>query len=144
MKILVDGTIFSEKQIKIIEKAYQATYVCETSIRTKNGWSDFPVAIFFCEEKHPDGSNWMAVNWSYDGMICIRNGISAVVESFTGIIAKNGDIIYSRYCHDYRTSPDGSVTIDGGREYTRLVGDESISAMKVKLQIKKDRLEVVD
>lgn len=143
MNVLVDSTIFNSDQIKVIEDRFTAQYVCETTIRFKNGWADFPVAIFYTEKAHAEGSNWMAVNWSYDKMICVRNGISAVLEPFTGIVADNGDVIYSRYRHDFRTSPDGSVTIDGGREYTRLIGEKSVAAKRVSLQIKKNKLEIV-
>ena len=50
-------------------------------------------------------------------MIC--NAISAVEHPIWGVVAENGDVIYSRFRHDYRWSPDKSVMIDGGRDYTR-------------------------
>ena len=34
-------------------------------------------------------------------------------------VADDGEIIYSKYRHDYNVSKDKSVFIDGGRDYTR-------------------------
>ena len=51
------------------------------------------------------------------------------------------DVYYSRYRHDYRSC--GPVDIDGGRDYTKLVGDIH-AAKKVKLIVNKDKLEVVE
>jgi hypothetical protein len=69
----------------------------------------------------------------------ITNGAFVEEQEFAGIIADNGDIIFSRSRHDYRVSDDESVWIDGGREYTRrpLV---SVDRM-VRLTVYKGRLE---
>lgn len=142
MNIIIEKTIFNEKQIEIIENSYKAKFVCETCIRNKDGWMNMPVAIFYTEKPHPDGSNWMAINWSYDGMICVRNGFSAVAEPFVGVVAENGDVIYSRFRHDFNTSPDRSVSIDGGRDYSRFLSEKN-NVHLVSLQIKKDKLEIV-
>ncbi len=56
----------------------------------------------------------------------ITNAITATETIITGIKAQNGEIIYSRYRHDYRESKDGSVFIDGGRDYTRHSGGELV------------------
>jgi hypothetical protein len=70
----------------------------------------------------------------------ITNGAFVEEQNFQGIIADNGDIIFSRSRHDYRVSDDESVWIDGGREYTRtpLVEVERM----VRLTVHKGRLEV--
>jgi outer membrane protein assembly factor BamB len=54
-----------------------------------------------------------------NGSAYITSGASAVDGIITGIVADDGEIIYSRYRHDYRTSTDGTVFIDGGRDYVR-------------------------
>jgi hypothetical protein len=67
--------------------------------------------------------------------------LSATEKTITGVKADNGDVIYSRYRHDYRTSQDESVFIDGGRDYlkTGLYEDDRF----VKLNVVKDKLEIV-
>lgn len=60
----------------------------------------------------------------------ITNAITATETTITGIKAQNGEIIYSRYRHDYRESADGSVFIDGGRDYTRH-GDGELVELKI-------------
>lgn len=123
MTINTSSSKFNSEQISIVEKKYDATYVCETPIKDVNGnWVNFPCAIFYTEEPHPDGSNYFAL-YDYalpDGTsrLYICNGISAVT-TITGVVADDGEIIYSRYRHDYRTSTDGSVFVDGGRDYLK-------------------------
>ena len=70
----------------------------------------------------------------------ITNALSAVETDIDGIVAKNGDVIYSKYRHDFRYSPDGSVMIDGGRDYTKNNGGGEI----VTLRIVKDKLVLVE
>ena len=53
--------------------------------------------------------------------------------------AKNGDIIYSQYRHDYVKSEDDSVFIDGGRDYTRSGGGKFVT-----LRIIKDKLTQIN
>ena len=65
------------------------------------------------------------------GTLMITNAISAAETEITGIVAQNGDVIYSRYRHDYRGSPDGSVWIDGGRDYVRHGGFGSLVTLQM-------------
>jgi hypothetical protein len=106
--------LFSIENIEKICKAKDAKYVCDTTL--KNGKD---CSIFYAKEPHPES------NSRYFGMYYVKNDIyicnASDVEDqqITGVIADNGDIIYSRFRHDYRKSDDGSVWIDGGRDYTR-------------------------
>lgn len=118
MTVLNNPEIITGIDIKKVEEHYNARYVCETTLKTKDGWRYQPSLIFYSETPHPEGSNYFALSYQ-DGDLLISNGISATEEPIVGIRATNGDIIYSRYRHDYRLSPDHSVFIDGGREYTR-------------------------
>ena len=132
-KILNKCATFSEENIAIIEKAYKAKYVFESSIRRdeKLSWSDIPVAIFYTEKKHPEGSNYFGIWREPSSAVYIADAISAANEEIIGVVADNGDVIYSRYRHDFRTSPDGSVWIDGGRDYVRVGGNNDFVTMKV-------------
>jgi hypothetical protein len=150
--INTESTLFDKTDIKKLEKAYNATYICETSIKIhlatvprcseqpnrivsitglnithtiNDTWTDYPIAIFYSTEPHPRGSNYLGIYY-YKGLLMITNAITATETIITGIKAQNGEIIYSRYRHDYRESKDGSVFIDGGRDYTRHSGGELV------------------
>ncbi len=139
MKIHNECTFLKPDGIAKVENMYKATFVMESFLKGKNDWCNFPAAIFYTEEKHPQGSNYFALYIDEDRRFVITNGLTAI-EPFEGIqIGEN--VYYSRYRHDYREC--GPVAIDGGRDYTKLVGD--INAGKiVKLMVNKDKLEVSD
>lgn len=127
---------FNPEIISIIEEKYGVKYICETCIKTKGYWRNEPSLIFYSKKPHPEGSNYLSVSRQNNSFV-LSNGISAT-EPFAGVQAKNGEIIYSRFRHDFRTSSDKSVFIDGGREYTRIIGDQSPSL--VQLIIAKDKV----
>ena len=144
MKVNLD---LSETWFKLIdpakvEKKYNVKFVCETPIRYKNSWRDYSSLIFY-GEKHPEGSNYMALSVTFDidgnfDDIVITDGISATEGEFTGLI--DGDeVYYSRFRHDYRMTPSGEF-IDGGRDYTRtsVINPDRFVTMKIidgKLEI---------
>lgn len=142
MKIHNECTFFKPEGIAKIEEMYNAKYVFESCLKTRDGgWCNYPVAIFYTEKAHPQGSNYFGLyeerlSITDKPRLLITNGISAT-EPFDGL--KIGeDIIYSRYRHDYRTLDEAFV--DGGRDYFRR-GDVGLP---VKLKVNKDKLEVVD
>jgi hypothetical protein len=80
-------------------------------------------------------------------MIC--DAITATQEDIWGVVANDGEVIYSRYRHDYRTSKDGSVMIDGGRDYTKTGFNtdkwrEDLNPTLIKMRIIKDKLMIVE
>jgi hypothetical protein len=139
MKILTDCSIMSTNQIRTIEEKYNAKFVFESQLKLKdNNWSDFSSAVFYTETPHPEGSNWFGI-WRNDGKYMISNAISAVEEPFFGVLAENGDIIYSRHPHDLRVSDDRTVFIDGGRGHPRYDMEHRV----VKLRVSRDKVVVV-
>ncbi len=151
MNLLTKCERFSAEELVKIEAHYEATFVCESCVKnTKGGWANQSVSIFYQADpaKVPEGgSQWFGLFFreefpDLDGpiLLCIVNAISAVEQDIDGIVAKNGDVIYSRYRHDYRWSPDQSVWIDGGRDYTRNNGGGPF----VKLRIVEDKLVIVE
>lgn len=127
MTILNESDNITLEQIAKIELKKDAVFICETCLADKSGnFFNNPTAIFFAKESHPQGSHYFGVFWKFDTLY-ICNAFSATVHDITGIVAENGDIIYSRYRHDYRTSPDESVWIDGGRDYTRSGGGKFVT-----------------
>ena len=119
--IAKESEIFKPDGIKKIEEMKNAKYVCETCLRNVDGgWANQPVAIFYGAEEHPvSKSRYFGLYVYMQDRVMITNGQSAVDEPIQGIIADDGEIIYSRYRHDFRRSKDGSVFIDGGRDYIR-------------------------
>ena len=137
MKVNTESTILSERGIEFTEKQYKAKYVFESVLKTKAGtYTEFPVAIFYTEEPHPEGSNYFGLYPDGYGRWMITNGITAIEGEYTGIVVKN-EIYYSRFRHDYR-SVNGNA-IDGGRDYTRLVGN---NIKTVTFKVDKDKLVV--
>ncbi len=144
MRILKDSEIFSPENIAKIEDKKNAVYVCETCLTGMNGgWINQAVAVFW--NKDPDnvphgGSAWFGLYYrvyhpddSREPTLMVANAISATLEPITGVVAENGDVIYSRYRHDYRMSPDGTAMVDGGRDYFR-TGPLGIGTVTLEIQ----------
>jgi hypothetical protein len=107
--------LFTEEQIEKIEKLRNAKYVCATEHK------EHCVEVFYSDEAHPDsGSRYFALyKTPHTNELMITDGSFIEEQTIDAVTAENGEIIYSRYRHDYRTSQDGSVFIDGGRSYTK-------------------------
>ena len=139
MKIVNQNPLFTQEQIEKIEQHYNAKFVCETSLKVKGGgWSNFPVAVFYTETAHPEGSNWFGL-YSREGELRITDAKTAL-EPFDGLLLEDGSVFFSRYRHDYQRLEDGTF-VDGGREYIRYNPGKG---KVVKLQIVKDQLEIVE
>lgn len=134
---------FTKKSIEKIEKSRSAKFVCETCVKNRyDGWVNAPFAIFYQEDESliPEGgSNYFGVFFDFDGTPKVCNGISAL-EPFLGVLDANGNVIYSRYRHDYVKSSDGSTFVDGGRDYLRHGENYGV----VELQIRDGELVVVN
>lgn len=137
MNILNECTFLKPEGIYKIEDAYNAKYVFESCIKHKDGgWCNFPCAIFYTETPHPKGSNYFGVFVNESGDFMITNGISAT-EPFDALQAGD-EVIYSRYRHDFREH--NGYMVDGGRDYFR----RSADGTPIKLQVNKDKLEIVN
>jgi hypothetical protein len=134
--------------VAAIEKRYGGTYIGDFCLKTtNNGWSEQPAAIFY--QPNPNLSlghthyygifvRFISLH-SDEGELYITSGDSAFSENIAGMIADDGEVIYSCYRHDYHTSTDKSVSIDGGRDYTRIVGNPN---RMCTLVMKDGKLEV--
>jgi len=144
MKILNECSFLPGETIKKIETQYNATYVLESCAKDSRGnWCNFPAAIFYTENAHPDGSNYFALYVNDSRELMIANGITAVDDVvFKGIEAE-GEVTYSRYRHDYRAALNGAF-VDGGRDYFRYGGDQFEDYNIVSFKVNKDKLEFLD
>ena len=119
--------VFSAKDIDTLEKKFNATYVLDSSVQDSRGnWIETMCAIFY-QETPPDPtySRYVAIRYLGDNQIGISSGKSLEDHTFAVAVSMSGQQFISSYRHDFRTSLDGSVMIDGGRDYTRLLGDLS-------------------
>ena len=137
MNIRNECTFLNPDGITKVENMYNAKYVFESCLKTKDGgWCNMPVAIFYTEEAHPKGSNYFGLYRNDFGDFMITDGISAT-EPFDALQAGD-DVIYSRYRHDFREH--NGYMVDGGRDYFR----RSADGTPVKLCVNKDKLEIVN
>lgn len=115
-----DECIIGEKGIEHFEKQYNATYVADLCLKDREGnWANEPAAIFYQETPPVPGYSHYFAIIVRGRQTLITSGESAVSEPITGVVADDGEVIFSRYRHDYRISKDNSVFIDGGRDYIR-------------------------
>lgn len=152
MKIRNEPVYLTQIDIDDIQKHYNAKYVFESPLFIDDRWEDEPSLIFYNQIPHPTGSNYFAIRKMSEARTprhFITNGISAVQDQqgnpieIAGILANNGDVIYSHCRHDFRKSDDGSVMIDGGRDYLRYSMESATCQAKlVPLHVVKGELVV--
>ena len=118
-----DGYHFSQGQIKVIEDKYGAKYMGYWCTKRPDGesWNDRPVDVF--HQPNPDvekGHNEYFGMFVQQGTVFITNATSAFSDPITGIETEDGEVIVSRYRHDYVEK--GKYMVDGGRDYFRTSG----------------------
>jgi len=133
--------------IELAEKKYNATYIGDfcldvnhNSDKPKN-WTEQPFAVFWQENPQPGHNHYFGL-YIRDGFVYITNATSAAEGHWDGMVADDGEIIYSRFRHDFRESTDHSVIVDGGRDYFKHMG--KIDNPRVKITIVRDKLVVND
>jgi hypothetical protein len=130
--INLESAKFSQKQLQTICKTKSADYVCDTELNNNL------VSIFYGDVAHPvSGSRYFGLYHNHDKILMIIDGSFVEGQTFDAVEADNGEIIFSRYRHDYRESADGSVFIDGGRDYTRT----NFMSEIIKLGVKDGKLQ---
>jgi hypothetical protein len=151
VKINTESSFISPEGIEAFEKEFNGKYVLETCLKMKDEhsgatyWADFPAAIFYTEKKHPKGSNYFALYFAELGRssLMITNGLSAVKGVIFQGLEAEGEVVYSRYRHDYRAGKNGAF-VDGGRDYFRYGGDNFNDYNIVKFKVVEDRLEFIN
>lgn len=137
------STSYPELDIKKLEGIKNAKFVCELAIKGKFGWTESPAQIYYQETPPVPGySNYFALIYQM-GQLYITTGESVVGIPIEGIETEAGEIIFSRFRHDFRKAQTADVSVDGGLDYLRVVGDIH-SKKNVVLTIKDGSLVVVD
>lgn len=114
MNLINESLIFSAENIKKIEDLKYAKFVCDTT------YKGTPVSVFYGDTVHPvSNSRYFGLYYDASNKLMITDGAFVEQQEITGVVAENGDVVFSRHRHDYNTSPDGTVFVDGGREYIR-------------------------
>lgn len=119
-------------KIAEVEAKYNAKFVGMLPGKDRDGnWALDPLAVFWQPvPPKPGYSNYMGL-LVRNGTTYITSGASAVEGIITGAVADDGEIIYSNCRWDMHHSKDGSVWIDGGRDYTRTGSGRLISMVIV-------------
>jgi hypothetical protein len=113
---------------KVFKKYGAVTYLGYWQLPKKNsGYNDSPVDVFY--QPNPDTkkghTNYFGL-YENNGVLYICNASPAFKEPITVLVhPKTGEVIASHYPHDFRSFQDHSLSIDGGRSYTRIVGNFS-------------------
>lgn len=127
VKIPENGYWFKKDGIRKIEEKYGARYMGYWCTKSPNGnWNESPVDVFY--QPNPDTSlghtNYFGMFIKTDpytgkstGSVYITEASSAFSDPIAGIPTDDGEVIVSRYRHDYVEK--GPYMIDGGRDYTR-------------------------
>ena len=132
--------------IKKIEQKYNAKYIGDFCLKTRDGsWSESPAAIFWQEKPPVEGySNYFGL-FVRDDRLFITSGESAFETPIEGIVSADGEVVYSRYRWDMRGLSDDSGYIDGGRDYVKIsAGKNGEFPKTVLLKINGPQLEVIE
>ncbi len=139
------GTTTQPIDIEKAEKKYGAKYIGDFCLKTKHGgWSEEPAAVFY--QPTPDvslGHTHYFGLFERGGIMYITKGDSAFEEPIVGIVGVDGEVVYSRYRHDFRALKSLDQFIDGGRDYCRRGGSGQMAGT-VLLTVDKDKLVVTD
>jgi hypothetical protein len=124
-----------------IEKMKDAKFVGEFCL-FQRGWVNNPVEVYYQPNStYPCPYFGLLIQ---HGQVFITSAESTIGIPIYGVVANDGEVIYSRYRHDFRQSKDGSVFIDGGRDYTKTNTNNGV-VMTIKdgsLQIVEDEIEI--
>lgn len=127
--------------IETAERIYKVKFVGDFCLKNRSGsWSSYPAAVFYQPNPQTElgHSHYLGIMDNGERGISLVNGESAFSEPIVGIEADDGEIIYSAFRHDFVVSNDGTVFIDGGRDYIK----SSVHGKRVSLVINGDHLEV--
>jgi hypothetical protein len=115
----------------VVEAKYKAHFVGQFCLKTAGGgWANAPADVYWQEKPPVEGySHYFALIYQH-GSPYITSGASAV-EQVISAVESDGEIIYSRYRHDFRQTKDGKAIIDGGRDYVKRAGGGRDLQLKV-------------
>ena len=130
MNIIRTKEVLNGNGISVMEKSYDAKWVMDTE------YDGRLVSLYRSKKRHPVSKSKYFLLYHSDEGVMLTGPHDVQKQKIQAVMAANGDLIYSVYRHHYHMSPDGSVFIDGGREYTRT----NMDAVLYTLEVKKGKL----
>jgi hypothetical protein len=124
---------------KILQHYPDSKFVMESALLTRNGWSLDTCLVFYTKNKHPEGSNYMGVMVNDLGSVIVFNAIRCT-EPMSAFLTPSGKVVYSIHRHDFQTDEETGAFIDGGRDYTRIGGAESLLIKLGVISVEADKL----
>jgi hypothetical protein len=124
-----EGYHLTKSGITRAEAHYGAKYMGYWVTKKPDGqWNETPVDVFY--QPNPDLSKGHSHYFGLflnkrDGRPYITDAKFAFSETIVGILTDNGEVIVSRYRHDFVQK--GGHFIDGGRDYTRSSGGKFVN-----------------
>ena len=120
-----DGYWLKEDGIKKAEELYGAKYMgfWSTKRSDNGGWNDTPVDVFYLPNHDTEkghSHNFGLYKRMLTGVLYITDAKSAFSDPILGIETEDGEVIVSRYRHDYVEKD--KYMVDGGRDYFRTSG----------------------
>jgi hypothetical protein len=104
-----------------------------------------PARVFLCPQPRSGFTNRYFGIYVNDWQGVVFNADAVAEGDWTGLLhIPSGEVIFSRYTHDFREFSFGGPAVDGGREYTRVVGSLTSDFQLVPLRCKEGRFQVVD
>ena len=111
---------FTLNGISKLEELYKAKYVGPWCTKRLDGqsWNETPVDVFYVEnpDRSKGHSNYFGM-FVRDSKTFITNAESAFSEPIMGLLCSDGEVIVSRFRHDYIMKEN--LSVDGGRDYFR-------------------------
>jgi hypothetical protein len=130
------------------EAAYEATYIADLALKGRDGqWNQTPVSVFY--KKKPDlskGHKHYFGLFVHDDKLMICDATSAAEYEWHGYEI-GGEVIFSRWNHDWRQDSTGAMFVDGGPgPYGGRFGanGEDTPFRSVKLKIVEADFEIVE
>ena len=93
-------------------------YLGAWAIKTKYGWSEYPVDVFYNANPDVGHSNYLGIFWDQVKQAFMLTDASSAFDNALSCLVKDDIIYVSKFRHDYVCTPKG-LFIDGGRDYLR-------------------------
>lgn len=103
-----------------------------------------PAFVFWCPQPREGYENhYFGIVTLYD-CAKIIDASSVAEGTWAGLLhVPSGEVIFSRYRHDFREFSFGGPAVDGGRDYVRIVGDLTSDYRQVQLRCVDGKFKVI-
>jgi hypothetical protein len=112
------------------------------------GYLDFGASVgyvFWCPKPREGFSNQYFGISTRSGKAMIYNADKVAEGIWEGLLhVPSGEVIFSRYRHDFREFSFGGPAVDGGRDYMRIIGNLTSDYKQVQLRCVDGKFQVVD